>query len=113
MNTCVQQPRSIGYQHQSPPTKAHECNMVELEGKSGDAPVLPSVADSSLLSEVSASRPDAPMTDAAASTEACMESVTDGYFASMLCDQAIWPILKPILFFHGDTASLIQEDDAV
>ena len=27
--------------------------------------------------------------------------------------QAIWPILKPILFFHGDTASLIQEDDAV
>jgi len=89
MNTCVQQPRSIGYQHQSPPTKAHECNMVELEGKSGDAPVLPSVADSSLLSEVSASRPDAPMTDAAASTEACMESVTDGYFASMLCDGAM------------------------
>jgi hypothetical protein len=26
--------------------------------------------------------------------------------------QAIWPILKPILlFFHGDTADLIQDDD--
>ena len=27
--------------------------------------------------------------------------------------QTIWPILKPILFFHGDTADLIQDDDAV
>jgi hypothetical protein len=25
--------------------------------------------------------------------------------------QTIWPILKPILFFHGDTADLIQDDD--
>jgi hypothetical protein len=24
--------------------------------------------------------------------------------------QTIWPILKPILFFHGDTADLIQDD---
>ena len=27
--------------------------------------------------------------------------------------QAIWPTLKPVLFFHGDAASLTQEDDAV
>jgi hypothetical protein len=27
--------------------------------------------------------------------------------------QTIWPILKPILFFHGDTADLIQDDDTV
>jgi hypothetical protein len=27
--------------------------------------------------------------------------------------QTIWPILKPILFFHGDTADLIQDDDPV
>jgi hypothetical protein len=27
--------------------------------------------------------------------------------------QIIWPILKPILFFHGDTADLIQGDDPV
>jgi hypothetical protein len=25
--------------------------------------------------------------------------------------QTIWPILKPILFFHGDTADLIQDDN--
>jgi hypothetical protein len=25
--------------------------------------------------------------------------------------QTIWPILKPILFFHGDTTDLIQDDD--
>jgi hypothetical protein len=25
--------------------------------------------------------------------------------------QTIWPILKPILFFHGDTADLIQGKD--
>jgi hypothetical protein len=25
--------------------------------------------------------------------------------------QTIWLILKPILFFHGDTADLIQDDD--
>ena len=27
--------------------------------------------------------------------------------------QTIWPILKPILFFHGDTADLIQDDNTV
>jgi hypothetical protein len=27
--------------------------------------------------------------------------------------QTIWPILKPILFFHGDTADLIQDDVTV
>jgi hypothetical protein len=27
--------------------------------------------------------------------------------------QTIWPILKPILFFHGDTADLIQDDNSV
>jgi hypothetical protein len=27
--------------------------------------------------------------------------------------QTIWPILEPILFFHGDTADLIQDDDTV
>jgi hypothetical protein len=27
------------------------------------------------------------------------------------CNQTIWPILKPILFFYGDTADLIQDDD--
>jgi hypothetical protein len=27
--------------------------------------------------------------------------------------QTIWPILKPILFFHGDTADLIQDYDTV
>jgi hypothetical protein len=27
--------------------------------------------------------------------------------------QTIWLILKPILFFHGDTADLIQDDDTV
>jgi hypothetical protein len=27
--------------------------------------------------------------------------------------QTTWPILKPILFFHGDTADLIQDDDTV
>jgi hypothetical protein len=25
--------------------------------------------------------------------------------------QTIWPILKPILFFHGNTADLIQDDN--
>jgi hypothetical protein len=27
--------------------------------------------------------------------------------------QTIWPILKPILFFHGDAADLIQDDNTV
>jgi hypothetical protein len=27
--------------------------------------------------------------------------------------QTMWPILKPIVFFHGDTADLIQDDDTV
>ncbi len=27
--------------------------------------------------------------------------------------QTIWPILKPILFFHGGTADLIQDNDTV
>jgi hypothetical protein len=27
--------------------------------------------------------------------------------------QTIWLILKPMLFFHGDTAELFQDDDTV